>query len=215
MPTTLRPGHCPASGTLGLSVTWRAPSAGPARSTGARRRRRSARRPRRSATTNRRLGPDRAFCVMTAELDRVFAASTSSARTQAIRRPPAPGASSGGWRSARRDACGQPGSPVTRPGGLLRLEPILLGHQEALRLCDHVETVRTEQSGHCLGGPAGQRGGSMKPRVEGGRLDGVMAQRGEPVTQPWTKRTWLGSQGLTGLFAASTAALRVAARLMP
>ena len=32
-----------------------------------------------------------------------------------------------------------------RPGGLLRIEQILLRHQEALRLCDHVETVRVEQ----------------------------------------------------------------------
>ena len=36
------------------------------------------------------------------------------------------------------DARGQLGSPVTGPVLLLRLKPVMLGHQEALRLCDHV-----------------------------------------------------------------------------
>ena len=96
--------------------------------------------------------------------------------------------------SARRDARGQRGSPLAGPGRLLRLEPVLPGYQEALRLRGHIETVLAEQTGHTLGGPAGQRGRPVHPGIEGGRLDRVTAERAEPLTQPRAQRVRLDRQ---------------------
>ena len=52
--------------------------------------------------------------------------------------------------AAGREAGGQPGSPLPRPGGLLRFETVLLGYQETLWRCDHIETVRAQQPGDGL-----------------------------------------------------------------
>src|SRR5690242_16636724 len=89
---------------------------------------------------------------------------------------------------------GQLGSPVAGPVLLLRLEPVLLGHQEALRLRDHIEAVLAQQVVHSLGGPAGQRRGPVHPGVEGGRPDPVVAERVEPLTQPGAQRVRLDLQ---------------------
>src|SRR5215470_13805072 len=53
------------------------------------------------------------------------------------RRGSGPGTLCRAWR----DAGGEFGSPLARPGGLMRLKPVLLGHQEALRLGDHLKAV--------------------------------------------------------------------------
>jgi len=69
--------------------------------------------------------------------------------------------------------------PSLRPcatGG--QLELVLLGHQEAFRRCDQVETVRSEQPDHSLGFPAGQRSRRMDPGAGSGRLDRIPA--GDP-----------------------------------
>ena len=102
-------------------------------------------------------------------------------------------------RSRRRgawpgEACGQRGSPLPGPGGLVQLEPVLLGHQEALRLGGHIETVRAQQPGHALRGPAGQHRRPVHPGIEGGRLDRVLAEGAEPLAQARAQRVRLDRQ---------------------
>jgi len=96
--------------------------------------------------------------------------------------------------SARREARGQLGSPLPGPVGLVGLEPVLLGHQEALRLRGHIETVCAQQPGHPLRCPAGQRRGPVYPGIEGSRLDRVLAEGAEPLAQPRAQRVRLDRQ---------------------
>ena len=71
-----------------------------------------------------------------------------------------------------------------KPVGGLTVEPVLLGHQEALRLCDHVEAVFAQQPGDPLGRSAGHRGRCVESGIEGRRLDRVTAERPEPLAEP-------------------------------
>ena len=99
-----------------------------------------------------------------------------------------------GPSSAGREARGQPGSPLPGPGGLVQLEPVLLGHQEALRLGGHIEPVRSQQPGHPFRSPAGQHRRPVHPGIEGGRLDRVLAEGAEPLAQARAKRIRLDRQ---------------------
>lgn len=51
--------------------------------------------------------------------------------------PAGAGLPRGAWRDARREL----GAPLACPGGLTRIEPILFGHQETLRLSNQLEPV--------------------------------------------------------------------------
>lgn len=116
--------------------------------------------------------------------------------------------------SARRDAAGQPGTPRTRPRRLLSLELVVPRHQETRWLRHHHAAVRAELAGHPPGGPAGERGRPGHPGVKGRGLDLALAERAEPLAQSRAERPRLSPQAVSGL-AASSAALRVDARLMP
>ena len=81
--------------------------------------------------------------------------------------------------------------PTPEPGGLVRLEPgQLLGHQEALRLGrPRSNPCASQQPGHPLRSPAGQRRGHHPGYRRRHALSRVLAEGAEPLAQARAKRT--------------------------